>query len=48
MQALNLLGLPTTILVGPGGVELARHVGGKSERRKPVPVGQDRRGSCPD
>lgn len=27
MQALNLLGLPTTILVGPSGVELARHVG---------------------
>jgi thiol-disulfide isomerase/thioredoxin len=27
MQALSLLGLPTTILVGPGGLELARHIG---------------------
>lgn len=27
MQALGLLGLPTTILVGPDGLELARHVG---------------------
>jgi thiol-disulfide isomerase/thioredoxin len=27
MQALGLLGLPTTVLIGPDGLELARHVG---------------------